>query len=214
MAERSWEEHAHRGNRTWKWLLILLPVVLVAGISIYNNRDVIYEVSGFRKNLDTAAAFAVSAAETPAQTAVKPGEAEKDVAPGRTAVAVPKGPPPGKKGPFVKDADSSTRSSSSVAAGDSVEIGEIPCRVLNRDDIVMMISLVVFCDRQARRTVLVRRDAIGVLVQNALRALDLETVKLDALKLDLLEAMNRLFDTKTITGISFRSVRIEKVSSE
>jgi hypothetical protein len=236
MTETSWEEHVRRRTGIGKWLLIVLPVVLVAAISIYNNRDVIYKVAGSSSDQDSGGAFFASDSEPPPVT-VEPRVAESVPSPAARVKDVPRKPlkknEPEKKVASEKtgiNADSEVRrrnpdlpvavtgqperSSPTTVVSDSVEIGEIPCKVLNRDDIVMMIDLVVFCDWSARRNVLMRRDMIGVLVQNALHTRDLETVKPDALKPELLGEINRLFKAKIITGISFRSIRIEKVSSE
>jgi hypothetical protein len=53
-----------------------------------------------------------------------------------------------------------------------------------------------------------------VVTRDLIRKRDIEEIRFDALEPELLRSMNLVFDTHTITGIAFRSVRIEKASYE
>jgi hypothetical protein len=230
MAETSWEAQARRRSWPWKWPLIILLVIIAAGIIIHNNRDVISGTADGRDNPDSIASFSLAvsgedstaarhvatAVPEPAHNRVAPApparsEARKVTAAverqmtAATPFAVPKKrEPPEKPKPEV----------SSKTAVDSVEIGEVPCSVLNRRDITVRIVLVVYCAKVKRAEVVFKRDALAVVTRNVLRTRDLEEVRFDALEPELITSMNLVFDTRTITGIAFRSVKIEKASHE
>jgi hypothetical protein len=229
MAETSWEAHTRRRPRLWKWPLLILIVIVAAGIIIYNNRDVISGTAGAQEKPDSVATFSFAA--------------DSDKPAGHVAAAVPEQPqrrvesapatrPEVRKDPIVPVQRQMTAPIPSVLrkeprlpekpglvipsknAADSVEIGEVPCSVLNRRDITVRIVLVVYCDKENRAEVIFKRDALAVVTRNLIRTRDLEEVRFDALEPELLRSMNLVFDTRTITGIAFRSVRIEKASYE
>jgi hypothetical protein len=230
MAETSWEAHARRRSGLWKWPPIILLVIIAAGIIIYNNRDVISGTADGREKADSVATFSLA------------GSGDDSAAAGHVAAAVPEplrkpvesapaARPDVKKDtvPVKRHMTASLPSAvrkereqpekpkpavSSTTAVDSVEIGEVPCSVLNRRDITVRIVLVVYCDKAKRAEVVFKRDALAVVTRNAIHKRDLEEVRLDALEPELIKSMNLVFDTRTITGIAFRSVKIEKASHE
>ena len=101
-----------------------------------------------------------------------------------------------------------------VSSVDSVEVGEVPCVVSNRPDVVVRVAVVVYCDMAMKPEVLFKRDALAVVIRNTIRPWDLESIRFNVLKPGLLKAMNLVFDTRTITDIALRSVKIEKASFE
>jgi hypothetical protein len=230
MAETSWEAHARRRTWLWKWPPIILLVIIAAGIIIYNNRDVISGTADPQKDSDSIEAFSLALSDDDSAAA---GRAETTVPePPRKRVAPEKATKPRIKKDSIpverhvtaqtpltvqKEPERPERSKppvSSESAADSVEIGEVPCSVLNRRDLTVRIVLVVYCDKAKRAEVLFKRDALAVMTRNVIRTRDLEQVRFDMLEPELLRSMNLVFDKRTITGIAFRSVKIEKASHE
>ena len=223
MAETSWETHARRRTRLWKWSLIILLVVLVAGIIIYNNRDVIsgktvLEAEPGEHVQESSDTVVKAVPDLPHKKAVsgipadtvqsKTGkqkhlERPQPVVPVNSVQAARPRLPTGK--PATKAV---------VSSVDSVEVGEVPCVVSNRPDVVVRIAVVVYCDKAMKPEVLFKRDALAVVIRNTIRPWDLESIRFDVLKPGLLKAMNLVFDTRTITDIALRSVKIEKASFE
>jgi hypothetical protein len=222
MAESSWEAHTRRQPWLWKWPLLILIVIVAVGIIIYNNRDVISGTAVAQEKPDslTSVSFSVvsddRAAAGPQRRVESASAARPEVRKGsvvpvdrQMTASVPsvlrKGPElPEKPKPVIP----------SKTEVDSVEIGEVPCAMLNRRDITVRIVLVVYCDKAKRAEVVLRRDALAVVTRDLIRKRDIEEIRFDALEPELLRSMNLVFDTHTITGIAFRSVRIEKASYE
>lgn len=217
MAETSWEAHARRRFWLWKWPPIILLAVIAAGIIIYNNRDVISGTAGVREKPDSAAVFSLA------------GSGDDRVAAGHVAAAVPEPlrkpvePAPAARPEVKKGADAVERRMTvslpsavrkqreqpekpkpavpSRTAVDSVDIGEVPCSVLNRRDITVRIALVVYCDKAKRAEVVFKRDALAVVTRNAIRTRDLEEVRFDALEPELITSMNLVFIHVRLPGL-------------
>ena len=225
MAETSWEAQTRRRNRFWKWLLIILLIILVAGIIIYNNRDVISGRAGLHQDGEVNESFSLAAdgaTGTEAERESLSGKHDTAQSANLNSSTTPV-PPAGRvvtePAPLqVKKLEtpvvSSSPSAHTRAIEDSVEIGEVPCIVANRNDIIVRIALVVYCDKAKKSEVLFKRDALAVVTRNAIRTRDLESIRFDELEPELISAMNIVFDIQTITGIAVRSVKIEKVLNE
>lgn len=223
MAETSWEAQSRRKTRFWKWSVIILLAVLVAGIIIHNNRDVVSgadepseEGDSFSMAVDSGA---VSASAPATKDHAPAGEHRTEVHAINTVAAeshadpdVPAAAPNPERKDFYSIA--SGRTAGIPSAIDSVEVGEVPCVVSNRKDIVVRIALVVYCDKAKKSEVLFKRDALAVVIRNTIRSRDLESIRFDAIEPELITAMNLVFDTRTIADIALRSVKIEKASYE
>jgi hypothetical protein len=231
MAESSWEAHTRRQPWLWKWPLLILIVIVAVGIIIYNNRDVISGTAVAQEKPDslTSVSFSVVSDDRAAAGHVAAAVNEQ---PQRRVESASAARPKVRKGSVVPVDRQMTASVPSVLRKgpelpekpkpvipsktevDSVEIGEVPCAMLNRRDITVRIVLVVYCDKAKRAEVVLRRDALAVVTRDLIRKRDIEEIRFDALEPELLRSMNLVFDTHTITGIAFRSVRIEKASYE
>ncbi|MBN2036458.1 MAG: hypothetical protein JW768_06920 [Chitinispirillaceae bacterium] len=226
MSESSWEQHTGRASNFWKWLFIILLVVVVAGIIIYNNRDSIFHPADGAGDNDAGGVFSlVSEGDVPENgltaredSTSRPdkhfrAQVRREQIGDRTDSSEVSVRDKQRSHPVTKEPRAQeTRTARDKR--DSVDLGNVSCRVQNRDDIVVVAELTVYCDASRKQEVLVKRDALSVLTQSVVRSKDLEAVKIGAIKEELRKAMNRMFDSPAVTGISFRSVKIEKAVYE
>jgi hypothetical protein len=193
MADTSWEESQKRGpkKRLLVRLLVLLLVVSLTGTALYNNRDFL---SGFSSQTSGALSRKVFSA---------------DVRLGRET------PSPVK----TRDRDVSSfvnrQQAVSTVEHDTVSLDDIPCRVMDRNDIRIRLSLKLFFnDAKRRREIPARREAMTVMVQKAVSVMALENVKIDKIKPALLTEINACFENNLFNDIVLKNLTVEKVNSE
>lgn len=207
MPDTSWEESQKRNHhsRLWIWLIIALLGIFLAGTILHNNRDYI-------QGLKTPGNSHVSGAHVSrelfsADTGPRknPGDSSRTKAGAGTAR---------QKKP-VSTAMAKQGSDDRAARRDSIEIKDIKCRVMDRNDIWVKLSVCLFYGGTIeRRDLLVRREAMTVIVQKAIFALVLEEVKKDRIKPLLLSEINAVFKKNLFNDILIENIIVEKVNTE
>lgn len=193
MADTSWEESRNkRPHSRWLiWPLLVLVAASAAGIILYNNRDYI---KGFSGQGSRPAPREVFSPEEVRGDQDAPGENRGSGA-------------------------GSSRSKSGHAGGfgirDSIVIPNIACRTMDRGDLLVRLSIVVYFNDAGRRSeITARREVMTVMVQKTLKAMALDDMKIDRIKPSLLRELNTVFETGVFNDISIQTIAVEKVSNE
>jgi hypothetical protein len=198
MPDTTWEESQKRDPRfrLWIWLIIILLGVSLAGIIIYNNRDYI-------PGLKTPGSKTVSR-EVFSANAVSRAPRENPGIYDKAAVPSDERPFQGKQ-----------KHKNSAVGRDSVVIKDIACRVMDRNDIRIRLSVrLVFDNTGQRNEILVRRETMAVMVQKTLKTMSLEDVKIDKIKPVLLKEINTIYDNNVVNDIAIDNIIVEKVFNE
>ncbi|MCU0610104.1 MAG: hypothetical protein MUF22_10105 [Chitinispirillaceae bacterium] len=189
MPETSWEDsHKHRSG-IWTGVILILVAVAASAIIYHNNRDFFSTVkfhAGPVARTKTAPVRADPGPEAPKPVSVQAVLSEPEV----RAVPAPR----------------------RFSLRDSVVMNDVACSVLGRPDLRIHLSLSLFFDDPAlRRDILVRRDDLAIMAGKVVGEKELEAVKIDQITPVLLSAMNSVFETAVLTGITIRAIRVEKV---
>ena len=198
MTDTTWEESQKRNphSRFLIWLVVILLGTALAGIIIYNNRDFIPGLKPSGSRPSSREVFS-----TDAVSAGLPGSLNKSSV---TSGSV-----------RSNDIPSHAIRNAPVTGLDFVEINDIICRVMDRNDVRIKLSVRLgFGDTEKRSEVLVRREVIAVIVQKALQTMALEDVKIDKIKPVLLKNSNAIFEKKVFNDIVIDTISIEKVLNE
>jgi hypothetical protein len=200
MPDTTWEESQKRNPRfrLWILLIIILLGISVAGIIIYNNRDYL---SGTR-----ASGSGTVSREVFSTDAVAP---KKHGISDRTAALEGNSPREG----FSSSAKPGR--SKNAADQDSVILKDIRCRVMDRNDITIKMSVrLYFGDAGQRREVLLRCETMAVVARKTVGTTALEDIKIDKIKPVLLREMNAVFEKDMFNDIAIDNITVEKVLDE
>jgi hypothetical protein len=203
----SWEQKTRRPLvRVVRWLIILLFISAVAGIIIYNNRDLI---SGSAVPANTIAAAHDSSGLFSPSRADRSGPLTSATT--LTTVESIRGS--GSDRPAVSVRPLETDGGRGFASVDSVALGEMVTPVPGRPEVkVHFTAMLYFGERRYRNVLLTRRDALSVMARSVVRSRDLATASDGLLRPEMVSALNAVLDTPVITDAVVRNISIEKVS--
>ena len=94
-------------------------------------------------------------------------------------------------------------------------LSNVQSRVIDRKDIFISLALELFYDDTSdNREILIRRDALKVVVKKVIQTKELNSIKKDMLSEELKNEMNSIFDRKTLINVRIREFHIEKVDAQ
>lgn len=198
MPDTTWEESQklNKRSRLWIWLIIILLGISLAGIIIYNNRDYIPGLKTLGSKTVSREVFSAGAVSRAPRG--QPGIHYK------TAAPADEWPSPGKQ-----------EHENGIKNRDSLVIKDIACRVMDRNDIRIRLSVRLLFDKSVQRNeILVRRETMTVMVQKALKTMSLDDVKIDKIKPVLLKEINTIYDNNVVNDIVIDNIIVEKVFNE
>ncbi len=228
MNESSWERSRRNDRKKLLLLLLVFGPLCALGVILYlNNRDQIGTVVSDHENHTVEAEPAVPSVESN-DTAAKPtpdnstatgdelSPPELTVITADTPSQPAVSPPPqvsAKKTATPATGHSSPDASPPTGSCCSILLSPIECTVENRKDVVINLSLELFFDDPGQRSaLLLRRDAIKVMVLRTMRAQELSAVKINELEALLLAEIAPVVQPSGISGMKIRNIQIEKVS--
>lgn len=93
----------------------------------------------------------------------------------------------------------------------SLSLQNIRCRVQNREDIILNLSLELFFeDIDIKQEILMKREEIKIMVMNEIKEMELADIKPTFLESHLIYSINSIFDKKIIKRINVKTIEIEK----
>lgn len=207
MSDTSWEESQKRNPRSRLriWLISTLLGIFLAGIILFNNRDYIPGV------------------KTQGNVHVSGGHVSRELF--SKDVGFPKNPVedrPAKSGSGSARLNKSVSSTLPKKASDgrnahrdSIVIKDIGCRVMDRKDIRVNLSICLFFSGSIDRSdLLVRREAMAAMVRKAVNNMALEEVKKAGISPLLLREINTVFEKNVCNNIIIDNINVEKVNTE
>lgn len=94
-------------------------------------------------------------------------------------------------------------------------LSDVQSRIIDRKDIIISLALELFYnDASDKHEILIRRDALKVIVKKVIQAKELNSIKKDQLSDELKNEMNSIFDRKTLNNVKIREFQIEKVDAQ
>jgi hypothetical protein len=161
-------------------------LLIVAGVLIRNNTDLL-SFSPSRSSADSAGASRTKV------TAVLPHDSGAGKGQRRDSDNIPSVPHVDR----IRAEDYFT-----------VPLRDIRCSVLDREDLTLSVSLNVhFHNLRQRDVILLRREDLKVAVQKVVAGKMLADINVDALRDDLIEEMNLLLGSKSVSGLEFLDLR-------
>ena len=96
----------------------------------------------------------------------------------------------------------------------SIQLPPVSCRVSDRGDLRILIALEVFYDDgDMTQEILLRQKEMNVMVQRVFANRVLADIRKERTTNEILDAINSIFDRKTLNSIQFRKFQIEKVET-
>jgi hypothetical protein len=229
MSETTWIQ-IRKKRRRGKVFLVILVCLVIAGIIVRNNRDILlqqfhalgagapkkqtFKLQTPLQSPDTAAS--VQATE-PAETSSQDNTAMPPPAPANQNVVskmasqktpLPDGP---KAEDFSEGPPRTVSAPAPLLVQQSVMLEKIPCRIRDRSDLRVIIGLeLLFSGDSARQEIMLKREDLKVMVLQVFKGKSLDDMVVESLRPEIKIALNRIITHAPITDIEFRDFRIEK----
>jgi len=230
-SDTSWEAAVQkRRKRMQSIFFFFIPLAIIIAIILNNNRDLLENGQSQvvkKNNFSTTQESPVVKVSEPVNSRkveirdslkLKPGAPEPGLTKTKEAVL------PVKKVTDLQTVKTSKGKSvvskkESISAVQPVKLSSaltvslqgIDCKVSDRKDLRITLDLdVQFSNEQMRKEILIKRDDLKVLVIKAMSKKSLSGINKEQLRGELIDAMNGIFDHRTITGVVIKNLQIEK----
>ena len=222
MSESSWESSRKSFRKKIIFsAAIVFPFLLVSSILFINNRDLITKTIE-PKSVSAESSSRESVQETEKKTEKSSSTSESSSSSGdilkKTPVEKIEASPlkesivpeqQKKSVKAVKDHTEKKQQSKSF----SERLAPIRCRIENRKDVVINLSLELFFnDPEKRAAIRLRREDIKIMVWRTMRLKELSEIKIGELEKQLFKEINSIFEVDDLNSLKIRNIHVEKVA--
>jgi hypothetical protein len=230
-SDTSWEAAVQkRRKRMQSIFFFFIPLAIIIAIILNNNRDLFESGQSQvvkKNNFSTAQESPVVKVSEPANSKkveirdsvkLKPGvpeprltQTKKAVLPAKTVSDSETVKTSKCKSVVSKKENIPAVQPVKLSSVSTVSLQGIDCKVNDRKDLRITLDLdVQFGNELMRKEILIKRDDLKVLVIKTLSKKSLSGVNKEQLRGELIDAMNGIFDHRTITGVVIKNLQIEK----
>ncbi len=165
-------------------MFTLIPLAIVGGIIYYNNRDVVLIKPGNQ---------VVPVKEKQIDSV---GEDKKQVADSSSSDSI--------KSELVTDSEKKFY--------DSLMVSGIEFRPVDRPDILLRLTLMLFySDSSLRSEILLRREEIRVITRKVIHNLEFGAIQKETIEPRIRLAISKIFENKNLDNVKIEGIQIEKV---
>jgi len=190
MAESNWDASRRKHHKRISVVLfIVIPLAIVGGIIYYNNRDVVLIKPGKQvvsvkvKQIDSV------------------GEDTKQI---RESEIVNK--------TLTDSIIAEPVSDSEKKFYDSLRVSGIEFRPVDRPDVILRLSLMLFfSDDNLRSEILLRREEIRVITRKVIHNLEFGAIRKETVEPQVCFAIKKIFENKNLIDVKIADIQIEKV---